>query len=348
MEQNIELHKCSREECPTSNVNGSKILCFVCAKQFYGKCFGIEDEFYEAYAPKSPFVSESNIQFICPHCLRKPKKDALKESGMANDLVEIKESLNMISKSQTDCERKIASISNVSVILNGKLKDVCRKIDAKISADPRKPLFADVVRSTSNETPLSRAAKRLRQENENLPNNGVSSVNTTPIRPKPRMGTLEAVIGPSMPQSDVLRPYRRFDRSIWVSRFHPETTIDQVMDYIVGKMGDVDKQNFNCRKLVKKDADLSSMQFVSFKIDVMDDFFEKLSDPQIWPKYILVREFFSERRVMNIPAIKLPGVISSGDQVTGSGTGTSDLGLGNQMETNEGENVFLGEKPTQI
>lgn len=69
----------------------------------------------------------------------------------------------------------------------------------------------------------------------------------------------------------------------------------------------VDRQQFNCRQLVKKDADITTMQFVSFKIDVNEDLFELMSDPEIWPKYILVREFLSERKGMLMPQIRLPG-----------------------------------------
>lgn len=51
------------------------------------------------------------------------------------------------------------------------------------------------------------------------------------------------------------------------------------------------------RKLVKKDADLKSLAFISFKVGIDEQFCDRALDPAIWPTGIFFRAF-EERRVV--------------------------------------------------
>lgn len=336
-----EMHLCSRDGCPPRNVAGNRILCFICAKQYYGKCFGIEDCFYETLAPRSPFTDDANVQFICPSCLKKPKDGALVPLAIENDLSAIKTTLSTITDSQRDFNQKLAKFNKDAVYMSHKMNDlftldtstneVCHKIDVKLNMEHRKPLFSDVIKSNESfSPPIARAFKRTRTEirSELLLGSDNVSNHSIHARPKPKSGALDAVIGPSVPQiafKSTNMINRRFDRSLWASRFHPETTVNQVLEYLIDKTG-CNGEQLNCRKLVKKDADLSSMQFVSFKIDANQDLFELIDDPQIWPKYIMVREFTVENKGVQTRTARLPEV------AVGNGPMDIDLTLDNDNE----------------
>ena len=46
---------------------------------------------------------------------------------------------------------------------------------------------------------------------------------------------------------------------------------------------------------MKKDRELTSLKFVSFKVEVNDEDFDHLMDPEIWPVDIRVREFLQKQ-----------------------------------------------------
>lgn len=323
MAVNSNVHVCSRENCPPANVCGNKIRCFACSKQFFGKCFGIDDGFYDVLAPRSPFTEDSSIQFICPHCLSKPKQKALAPADPGSDFGDIKETLTSIVENQRVYDRKIAIFNQkmVDLIDLGKTtNNLCQNIDQKMNAEARKPLFSTMCKADNGKSlTTTPALKRFRSDlGPSTPVDRGSDDAKTPARPRAVTGTLDVVIGPSLPQIGPrpnLGGRRSFDRSLWVSRFHPDTTVEQVRDYVVNATGNNDMEQFNCVKLVKKDADLSALQFVSFKIEVNDELFAALSDPGKWPKYVLLREFLSEGRNMRSRVARLPEPMETNDSI---------------------------------
>lgn len=72
---------------------------------------------------------------------------------------------------------------------------------------------------------------------------------------------------------------------------HPETAVEDMDNYIVENMPLTEKSKFKCSKLVKKDKALSTLSFVSFKIDCHSEDFDILSDPEYWPTGKPMREF---------------------------------------------------------
>lgn len=284
-----EIHVCSREDCPTINISGIMIHCFVCKGNYFAKCFGIDDSVYDALAPRSIFAEDSNIQFVCPKCLKRPNHGVSVSKPIEQDVKAIKLKLDRVLEQHEKMDEKLASI-NVA----------CKNIDVGLKVRRSTPSFADVVRkSNSNISPpiLTQASKRPRVE----PIAPANAANRPVQRSTARTGASDAVIGPGIPEGVQGVPsQRRFDKSVWVSRFHTDTTADQVLDFVCSITGCDDKSKFFCKKLVKRDADLSQLRFVSFKIDVDQKYFERVADPGIWPKYILVREFFNERRTVPI------------------------------------------------
>lgn len=109
--------------------------------------------------------------------------------------------------------------------------------------------------------------------------------------PQAKVGTKTAASGLSV----VLQPKRiekpSFQKAIWVSRLSLETSNDDISKWIIENTSVKDSEKFRVHKLVKKDLGLSTLKFVSFKVEVSEMEFEALIDPDVWPENVMIREF---------------------------------------------------------
>lgn len=105
-------HVCSRESCPPNHVSSNKVKCFMCSKEYFHKCVGIDNSIYDALAPNVPFESCSTIQFVCPSCLGRPKiLAALPQTTLTQkveDMVKIVKTLVVSQGIMNDGMTKIA------------------------------------------------------------------------------------------------------------------------------------------------------------------------------------------------------------------------------------------------
>ena len=74
---------------------------------------------------------------------------------------------------------------------------------------------------------------------------------------------------------------------LFLSNFDPLTTCDQVKSYILNQF---DCSVQLCRKLVRKEVDVTSLQFVSFKISISINKMSLLLNPSDWPSGIRMGE----------------------------------------------------------
>lgn len=86
----------------------------------------------------------------------------------------------------------------------------------------------------------------------------------------------------------------RPEKAIWISRIHRETTEEELAVYIKESIG-IKTDDINVRKLVKKDREISSYSFVSFRINCSSANFNTLMNPMYWPSNSQLREFEIER-----------------------------------------------------
>lgn len=155
------------------------------------------------------------------------------------------------------------------------------------------PMYSTMVKSNLPVTPQSQTpSQRQRERTISLIDNATGETVKTAKFPTPKHGKKDAQIGRPLPERQ--RTQRNVDpmsKAIWVSKFHPETTPDEIANYIVTHTEAKDKTKFKCTMLVKKDADLSQMSFVSYKIDATPEVYDILIDPENWPSNKQVREF---------------------------------------------------------
>lgn len=82
-----------------------------------------------------------------------------------------------------------------------------------------------------------------------------------------------------------------FQKALYVSGLDPMTTNEQLVEYIVGNTPANDATKFKVHKMLKKDADISSLKYVSFKVEMNVDELNILDDVDLWPEGVRVREF---------------------------------------------------------
>lgn len=337
-------HVCSRDSCPPLNVSGNTVSCYLCKSKFFARCFGIDDLIFDAIAPQTIFSSGSSIQFVCPKCLKSPNKTTASiPDALATDIKEIQTKLRKVISNQVSYDRKLSSIAKESDQVRDKLgelftinvstNEACQKIDLNLKAVEQKmiPSFSEVVRGNTISPPnRPQPTKRPRIDRSSgsspvskQSNSIIQSNSTAQSKPKNRpaamVGTSNANIGiPIVTIQTVPKLIgTKFNKSIWASRFHPDTTVDQVNELLMQMAKFDDKSQFYCKKLVKRDADLSLLHFVSFKIDLNEEHFMELMNPDVWPMDVHIREFSVEARSgpkqLSSNIAELPPQIDSSD-----------------------------------
>lgn len=77
---------------------------------------------------------------------------------------------------------------------------------------------------------------------------------------------------------------------VHISSFKSTVSEDAILNY-VGNRLDISLDHILCRKLVKKDVDVSTLRSVSFKLGISEAFYKELFKPEVWPEDVKVRPF---------------------------------------------------------
>lgn len=159
---------------------------------------------------------------------------------------------------------------------------------------PKPPSYANVARLSES---VSQSAKRRRLD-EKLAAKYLQNAPKTFAQPakKPKKtgppaasGTKKNFAGLSVVQKPQRAEKPSFEKAVWVSRFQNDMTTEGIIDYIATNIETKDR--FNVHKLVKKDRDVSTLKFISFKIQVSERDFDVVMDPDVWPEEVMIREF---------------------------------------------------------
>lgn len=298
--------QCSRDDCLPANVNISTTTkCFQCQQTVHLPCIGISLKVAEITSP--------NIRIICNKCVN----EKTSEKSDAASASELNVSFSAKSTPKTVTIKSIMHEVNLlkSVIeANGKKLDaiddktelICKRTESTnlpMNVNASKPINTQARFSASATNRLNQVDKPAPSFAnvlcQNMPTPKRKRVNTPTFSkklnaPAPKVGTKTTASGLSVVVQPKRTPKPTFSKSIWVSRLGPSTTEEEIADYICENTPIVDRAKFSVHKLVKKDRDLSTLKFVSFKVAVNDDEFDILIDPDVWPENLLVRRFHEE------------------------------------------------------
>lgn len=313
-------HKCDRENCRPEYVNGPKIKCHKCGRICFLGCFGFEagDQIDGQQTVKCRLLSgcmftmllscmafqccdqimvgaEQKKALKCPKSTSNDSESRGNQSELfVNELKHIKEMLSSIKSATDSNTAEIAEIKSLSTKTDANVQKVTEQSAATSLLTPRAPGLQYVndyrnraISKGLGETPN----KRKRFESVSRPSPRTS---TRPLGlPEPKMGT-NANVGrlSAIPQPNRSRDEQpKFEKALWVSRLSPDTSIDDVIDFITTNTPVTDKSKMNVHKLVKKGVDLASLQFVSFKVELSAEDLDILNEPNMWPSGMQVREF---------------------------------------------------------
>lgn len=157
--------------------------------------------------------------------------------------------------------------------------------------------YSTVVKSQLLVTPQpENGQQRKRQKTISLIDNETGTTIETATLPSPQQGTKDVELGkpvdrPKTVRNSALRHFNALSEAFCVSNLHPETTTEEIEYYIIEHTQVKDKSKFKVTKMVKKDADLSQLTFVTFKIAIVPELYNILYDRSNWPKNKTVREF---------------------------------------------------------
>lgn len=311
----MSVHFCNRDTCSTKAVGGPKMNCVECDKECFLLCYGFEKSGQGGV--KLPLssgacigIDPNLISITCSNCDNILIDDAVafKMESMAGKSKAVK------SKPDTNSQETQTFHPNITMIrmaddladLKSTVEEMKRKMDEpRSSSDNLLNLAA--LPSCSNNSPSSnnkakisfadilRADRQIRTPKRNKDSMIAKKlVKNKIVHQPPKVGT-RIDIDNLVIVADVI-PRPTFNKSIYVSRVGTSVSHEKMVSYIE-KHSDMKKNiNFKCSLLVKKEADLSTLTFVSYKIDVTEESFDHLMLESFWPKGIQIRPFVPKEK----------------------------------------------------
>lgn len=357
--------KCSRDDCPPRNVDKDlTVYCFCCKNPIHLLCYGI------VLKPEDIFVI-GNVVMLCDECLEAPKEFLSPKRKQSNSANLVQRTINVNSPVMS-LSKTAQNESTPSIIVpitakttNKQMHTVIEKLAQKIetqtatiaglkhSVDSMNDIVTqqnttETLRRTSDSTRSARktsyahVVKSQRTVNETPTSSKSLHVRTPKSNTAVLSGTSNHVIGkPLSPNQDRPRTVQidrqnaapRREKAVWVSGIHRDTTEAEMVSYIKDTLGVTSVDEFDVRKLVKKDKELSTYSFVSFKISSSVTIFNALLDPTKWPRTVRLREFDLERKSPS--GVKLNQQSSPGTATSGTDNRIPINRLNNDLPKNE-------------
>lgn len=152
-------------------------------------------------------------------------------------------------------------------------------------------------------SPLGKMTKRPRVVDDL--ETGAVPVDPISTIPRPNQKQNALVVGSAVESQGLLAVEPR--KELVASMFDPSTESDQLADFLKAKLSiPVESSIIRVRKLVAADKDLSTLDYVSFKVSVTGAHFNDLMSPTMWPSGVRVREFQYRPRKSRPAAVFLP------------------------------------------
>lgn len=99
----------------------------------------------------------------------------------------------------------------------------------------------------------------------------------------------------NVPNDDSMSSSRKLQRHFHLSRASIDTTTTMIYDHM-RKNGVLDASRIKVTKLVPRNRDISTLSFISFKIDTNDDIAAIINTPNFWPNHCVWKNFIPKSR----------------------------------------------------
>lgn len=331
------MSKCSRDTCPTQNIAKERTAsCRNCKGAIHLLCYGIEKTFAEIFVHENIFMicnecrtlgtdqqspkrkaNEKNLvqrtidmqnptkglgspsnEYTLNKSSIKPTTQSLIETlarkleANTNTISDLRSSVDNMNATVNQQNQVAAESIRVNNDNTSSIKTAIKETQDLIKAG-EKPTYANVFKGSyrmadRNETPKSSKPSRPTGDNKNKTSSLIGMANKTIGKPLSPVKTRQRIVR-KIPE-----------KSIWIGRLHRDTTEEDISTYIKNEWNITNVDQFQIRKLVKKDRDLSEYTFVSFKVGCSAELFSTLLDKSKWPSNCHIREF-------NVEPIELEG-----------------------------------------
>ena len=93
---------------------------------------------------------------------------------------------------------------------------------------------------------------------------------------------------------------------LYATNFAPTTSKTALEEFIRSRLElEPDDSRIECWALIRKDRDLSTLRFISFKVAVEESLYDKLIVPEMWPADAAVQQFVDLSPVARRPVANL-------------------------------------------
>lgn len=305
--------KCSRDDCPRSNVGAEfTAKCGQCGEMVHLPCLGIKGKLNDVLVHPS-------LRVYCLNCaelhttgshtstatvvLSKPTFDSIiselievknivrdtNEKVTANtnananaivqptqSLADVIKAMNEVKKLTENTNEKLSSAGNLAV----RKSTVFPSLDSPSSKRKRRDVFDESSADFTVEAPSRKfAGRQLLSGTSSDANHGLGVGVALATRPE---------------RSE--RTSAKLKKSIYVSRLSTDITADALTEYIKKQVEGVDVSDFSLRMLVKKDVDLSTKTFLSYRLACTETLYEKFMISSFWPSHVMIGEFIETPR----------------------------------------------------
>jgi hypothetical protein len=267
-----------------------------CRQTFHVNCLnlGVPVTFWKQFRARKEFL------FFCSHCRELQKNFVVRRNFLEAErnvagLVEILQTATRDVDAM--CRGAVASVNAAVSSLNAKTAEtsVVDLVSPKTNAKTRRPKKKKVVPTTTHDviTPIvtvtaDRSAQRTSTPKEDEDND--EFLTPLPHTSKKRT-TTKGFFGTANAASQISAAVERKD--FVISRVHPSTTPDGIVDFIKQNTGVVDVR---CQLMLPRGRTVADLDYVSFKISATEADYDELMKPEVWPTKVLVRDFVRNNR----------------------------------------------------
>lgn len=318
--------KCSRDDCPPANLHKDySAKCGNCGDELHLPCIGIDRKMNEV-------LFHRNVRVFCNGCSAKSVVGS-NINATAKPVVKSSSFSSAVFGTTGSFDASSAKIDSIAAMLL-QVHDIVRETNEKVTSSvDSSQSYANVVKKVDELKEI--ATKTNARVNEKCFEKQIVSVSTDRnLSSYPRLGTPSSKRKCiSSPPSVPLQPTRkflgrkrtsgtatianhglgsrvdlgngigdtsqsrpRFTKAIYVSRMQNDVTKEKIVEYMKSQMPELNESGISLRLLLKKDVDVTTRRFISYRLACTDALYEKLIEPSFWPDHIEIGEFFEESR----------------------------------------------------
>lgn len=239
--------------------------------------------------------NQTNTSAVTPMSFSQLKQEITKMTRILNTVKAV------VDTSSADiCELKTVTTdtNNIVKTYNTKSSEFNNVFSTKLNALTNETQsFSNMVKQQHDQRQTFPLKRKMATNNDaagqttsiQLPNSSKQMYSKPKNLPQPKTGKRLGAVG--LMAAPKVKPKPKFDKALHVSRIEPSVTVEQMNDYIKSNTKLIENEDFKCTLLVKKDKDISTLSFVSFKIDICVDKCEQLTDEDFWPEGVQIRSF---------------------------------------------------------